>query len=331
MPRLRSQSVSIATTPYYHCVSRCVRRAFLCGQDPRTNRSFEHRRQWLVDRLHVLSDIYAVQVCAYAVMSNHFHLVLRVDREAALSWSDEEVAERYGRLFKHASVQLALLDPKRRAERLELWRGRLWDLSWLMRSLNEYIARRANKEDGCTGRFWEGRFKSQPLLDEAAVLTCMTYVDLNPVRAGIAKGLEDSAFTSIAARLAETTRRIHGGGEQAEEARTGTAPSGLSPFSDQAPEGASGVIPMTMPDYVNLVRWTGRAVVGGKGRCTSPAPAAIARLSIEPQVWLRTMSDRGLSRAGVLGCIEGLSELASRRGQRWVRGYGLARRLFRAA
>ena len=332
MPTPRAQSLNIAVTPYYHCVSRCVRRAFLCGEDPYTNRSFEHRRQWLVDRLHVLSDIFAVEVCAYAVMSNHFHLVLRVDREAALSWSDEEVADRYGRLFKNAKGQLALLDPKRRAARLELWRGRLWDLSWMMRGLNEYIARRANKEDGCKGRFWEGRFKSQPLLDDAAVLTCMTYVDLNPVRAGLAKRLEESSFTSIAARLAEATRRMDGSsGRHVEDLQSGTAPRGLAPFSDQAPPGVAAAIPVTMPDYVNLVRWTGRSVLRGKGRVTGPPPAAIVRLSISPEVWLRTMSEHGLSRAGVLGCVEGLSELASQRGQRWVRGCGLARRLFRAA
>jgi len=77
----------------------------------------------------------------------------------------------------------------------------LKDLSWYMRCLNEKVARMANAEDACTGRFWEGRFKSQALLDEAAVVSCMAYVDLNPIRAGICESLETSAFTSIQERL----------------------------------------------------------------------------------------------------------------------------------
>ena len=131
MTTARANQVHVETTAYYHCISRCVRRAFLCGDDRHSGRNFDHRKQWLVDRLREVGTVFAIEVCAYAVLSNHFHLVLRVDRERAEGWDEAEIVERYGKLFCGSASQLEGLTPKARAERLELWRARLWDLSWL--------------------------------------------------------------------------------------------------------------------------------------------------------------------------------------------------------
>ena len=90
MTRPRKDLISISDTPYYHIVSRCVRRAFLCGTDPHTKQSYEHRRQWIEDRIRLLSSLFAIDICAYAIMSNHYHLVLHVDTQQAQSWSEEE-------------------------------------------------------------------------------------------------------------------------------------------------------------------------------------------------------------------------------------------------
>ena len=172
MPKARKSQISLSDTPYYHCVSRCVRRAFLCGEE--NCRSFEHRRQWVEDRIHVLSEVFAIDVCAYAVMSNHMHLVLHVNKEKADALSTEDVIQRWHKLYKGTLISQRYLSPDLRKElhetqiktvelTAEVWRKRLFDISWFMRALNEYIARAANKEDDCTGHFWEGRFKSQAL------------------------------------------------------------------------------------------------------------------------------------------------------------------------
>ncbi|MDH5905126.1 transposase [Vibrio splendidus] len=159
--------------------------------------------------MRLLSQVFAIDVCAYAIMSNHYHLVLHVNTASAESWSDEEIAQRWTALYKAPLLVSRWLggELKSKAEinkTLELideWRERLQDISWFMRNLNEYVAREANKEEGCKGRFWEGRFKSQALLDEKALLSCVAYVDLNPVRADMAQSLEESEFTSIYERI----------------------------------------------------------------------------------------------------------------------------------
>ncbi|MDY0164217.1 transposase [Desulfobotulus sp.] len=206
----RSTLISLESTPWYHCVCRCVRRPFLCGKAKHSGIEFNHRRGWIAERIMELAAIFSIDVAAYSVMSNHYHIILRVDENRALSWSDHEVFTRWIQLFTGPDVvrrylaqtgDLTHSDQHQLAELAGLYRNRLYDISWFMRMLNESVARKANQEEGISGRFWEGRFKSQALLDEKAILAAMAYVDLNPVRAGMAATPEDSEYTSIKERL----------------------------------------------------------------------------------------------------------------------------------
>ncbi len=164
-------------------------------------------------RLRQLGSAFAVDVYAYAVMSNHFHLVVYLDPSASQKWSDLEVAERWLRVcppkMPDGTIDEDLLVIQRDSivgdpARLALLRGKLASLSVFMKLLKQPIARRANIEDDCTGHFFEQRFYSGALLTEEAVLAAMAYVDLNPIRAKIARTIEDAKHTSIHERLSAT-------------------------------------------------------------------------------------------------------------------------------
>ncbi len=154
------------------------------------------------------------------------------------------------------------------------------DISWLMRMLNESTARMANIEDNCTGRFWEGRFRSQALLDEQALAACMTYVDLNPVRARMAETPETSEHTSIKRRCekAKSTSQPNHHNQQAKL---------LLPFAGNPRSEMPKGLPFRLTDYIQLVDWTGRSILEDKlGAIDSHLPGVLARLQIDPKHWL---------------------------------------------
>ena len=286
MPKPRKELVSLAATPYYHCVSRCVRRAFLCGSD--AGRCFEHRRGWIESLILEQAQVFAIDIAAYAVMSNHFHVVLHIDVEQSEGWAVREVVERWHQLYKgHPVTQRYVNDePLSVAEQAlvttlaEIWRERLTSISWFMRRLNETIARMANEEDDCTGHFWEGRFKSQALLDEKALAACMAYVDLNPVRAQMAPTPEDSDYTSVQTRVkkAKTAKQPNHPNQQTPL---------LMPFAGSPKQDMPQGIPMRLTDYLDLVDWTGKQLrENKKGQIDTKLPPILNRLNIDPQHWL---------------------------------------------
>ncbi len=325
MTKPRSSIVSVSDTPYYHCISRCVRRAFLCGEDAYTGQSFEHRRDWFIERLATLSEVFTIEVCAYAVMSNHCHLVLYIDSDALRELSIDEVIHRWLKLYRGPEVIKRYLagDDLNEFEQAavssiaETWRGRLGDLSWYMRCLNEYIARRANAEDGCTGRFWEGRFKSQALLDEQALLTAMAYVDLNPIRAKMATAIADSDKTSGQQRLQAATR------PQTEEQVA------LRAFSGMETHPQSG-LPFNAQDYLQLIDWTGHCVRQDKrGSIDDTVAGILTQLNIATDEWLPTVTKMQQRYELVMGSPESMKAHAESRGGCFYRGYRHALNFYR--
>lgn len=174
MTKARCQQVSLEATPYYHCVSRCVRRAFLCGFDLATGKDFEHRRAWIEERILYLPSIFCIDVCAYAVMSNHYHVVLHVDQKKVESLSTMDVVRRWHQLCKgtlltqayERGLGLSKAEQDAVDDLVNEWQERLSVFSWFIRNIDEWLAREANTKDQRTGRFWERRFKSRALLDE---------------------------------------------------------------------------------------------------------------------------------------------------------------------
>jgi hypothetical protein len=302
-------------------------------------------------RLRELAGVFAVEVASYAVMSNHLHVVLRLDPEAAQSWPAQVVAERWCSVFhkclpKDAAGRVPAVvvaqfaqDGAWVAER----RKRLGSLSWFMRALSEEIARRANREDGCTGRFWEGRFVSVPLLDQAALVACMAYVDLNPVRSRMADRPERSTHTGARERIRGRQRlrvveraRARGMDEHAVLAQAGLAAAPrhaedgvwVAPLARCVVEGPEPVAAgdpgrlkpaLQVDEYLTLLEATGRALNAGKRGTIPPELAPIlARLDLRVEDWLTTMRGwRGMLGAAI-GAATSRATEAARRGLQWM-------------
>ena len=340
MPRPRSHQFDPAKPPWVHCVSRCVRRAFLCGTDHSGN-DVEHRKLWIEQRLRLLSQQAACDVAAYAVMSNHLHVVLRMRPEVAAGWPARDVVCRWLSIWPRERLPDGSAVLPQEAEILRLaadaalvarWRERLCDLSWTMKALKEHLARRANKEDGCSGAFWEGRFKSVPLLDQAALVACMAYVDLNPIRAKVADRPEGSRFTGAYERIrvrkavrAAARLRKAGSHEQASvvlrkagiDARRSDADraSWLTPIVCCQANGS----PLSLDDYLILVDRTGRIIREGKrGSIPADLLPILRRLDIDIDNWIACMLGwRQFLGAAVGGMAARVAE-ATRRGIHWV-------------
>lgn len=296
-----------------HCTNRCVRRANLCGLDPVTGRDFEHRRQWIRDRLAFLAGLFAIDVLSYAVTGNQFHVILRSRPDVAREWKEDEVAIRWWQLFPQRrtregdAAEPAEMDLKVLVARSAELRLRLSSVSWFMRCVSEVIARWANAEDQCTGRFWEGRFKSTLLSDNAAVLGGMIFVDLNALQATETSSVENAPCTGLRERLQDLAavppdvnrakaELLVATGEQSgwlspmrcqevNEKISGTCSSGQRRASDWC------CADLSLIDYRQLAEWTAACVRSGGAHAVLEYPPRVVRgLQLDPTGWLNLIS-----------------------------------------
>ncbi|WP_101757229.1 transposase [Oceanicoccus sp. KOV_DT_Chl] len=294
----RRTLVCVDDTPFYHITSRCVRRSFLCGVDHATGTDYSHRRLFIEQRIHLLSSIFAIDIAAYAVMSNHLHLVLKLSPEVIDKWTDREVVDRWTSLFKGPLLiqkygKGGLLDTAEQQavnDIIDTYRRRLADLGWFMKCLNEPIARMANREDGCTGHFWEARYRSQALLTEEALLSCMAYVDLNPVRAATATSPEQSEHTSIKERIRPSLHLADAITTLVQTHQLNHFNVTLKPllaFEGNVTLNEQQGIHFSLYDYLELVDFTGRVVHDDKRGAIAPQlPLILQRLGINRNTWL---------------------------------------------
>ncbi|MGB0937342.1 MAG: transposase [Colwellia sp.] len=326
MPKPRSQQISLIDTKHYHVYSRTVRKAMLCGTDKESGLSYEYRRKWIVSRLSKLTQAFSIKICAYAVMHNHLHLVVHIDDDIVSTWSINEVLERWHKIFKGTLLTQQYLnnEPLNSSQKAmiestaNIYRQRLMDISWFMRSLCEPIARRANEEDDCKGHFWEGRFKSQALLDEKALLACMAYVDLNPIRAGISTTPEKSMFTSIQQRIKLAVK--------------GKQPKELLPFIGSEHLKKSIGIKFNLKEYLLLVDETSRKqskssniVLNGNVK------NILSRLQINQESWFKLTRDFEKIFTGAVGSADNISEFTSHVGLHRAHGIYSAKNYLNSA
>ncbi len=241
-----------------------------------------------------------------------------------LKWTDEEVAERWlmaypGRLGLPENTKLR--EMKKQAimaavDKLKSYRKRLGSLSWFMSRLNEPIAKQSNAEDYCTGKFWEGRYSAQALLDETAVFSCMAYVDLNPVRAKITEKLEDSKNTSIKKRL-ENIQKSQGKSQLNKN---------IEAISGQIKQQR---IFMLLKDYIQLVEWTGKSIAHpNKASIPEHITPILQRLNLQQGHWLKQIENYSSNYCHVVGSVEKIREKAAKLKRRCFHGIAAAKLLY---
>jgi REP element-mobilizing transposase RayT len=353
----RAEVFDPAEIAVVHVMARTVRRCFLLGADPVSRKNFDHRRDWIEIKLQHLAATMGIDLLGFALMSNHFHLVLRSRPEVVETWNDEEVARRWLvlcplrkiRTSDNNSDEYIAAEPTtaelnaicKNPIRLAQVRRRLSDISWWMRLLCQHIAQRANREEGGgLGKFWQSRFKAIRILDEATLLACSAYVDLNPIRAAMAQSLEDSQHTSAKHRF-ESIEQQAQGVESATCSDGFLAPVCVDEVHDPiGPHPSSrfprcsdkGFLSMSALEYLQLLDWTARQVRPDKpGSTPDDLPPILDRLRLEPKIFTDQVRLFGRMFSAAAGQPQTLSDARSLRTHRRYYVRPLARTVFATA
>ena len=295
----RARLVDLSVARWYHCISRCVRQAFLLGEGP------INRKAWIENRLEELAQIFAITVGGFSALDNHLHVLLRLDPDIASGWSDEGVVRRWGRLYPPRDKRRRVLPVSDQwvQDRLghPAWvataREQLKSLSWFMKCLKEPLARLANRQDKTRGAFFEERFQSIAVLDEEALLSISVYIDLNPVAAGLAQTPEASEHTSIKQRVDHV--KTQGRTDDLAAAQEGSVAGSqacrgleeslwLCPIEDRrgldsTREGMSAGF--SLGGYLLLVEYTGRLFRDGKAVIPAALAGVFERLGCTADRW----------------------------------------------
>jgi len=343
----RSEVFEPAENGVYHVYNYVVRRCFLCGKDPVSGKDFSYRRKFIVERLRQLADFFAIDVMAHSILSNHFHIVVRNRPDLVKAWDDREVARRWCMICpEKRAPDLSPLPPTEarlkalladKEELLEL-RSRLSNPSWLMRQVCQYIARRCNAEDNQRGRFFGDRFQMKRLLDEAGVLACMAYVDLNPINAGMCNTLEGYAEVSIGERMrslddlpvdtAEWLAPLSLAGETDRQSvrRVGSKKSSKSsPPAEAAPVERLGCLPMELEQYVELLQWLAvrkRPELAAKLPRSKEGDRVLRGLGLDAAAFATALDHYERQFFTVVGCPVSTKREAKRRNRRWLQSPG---------
>ena len=338
--RARGQIARADVPGTYHLSSRCVRRAFLMGTDSYTGIDYNHRRLWVDERLKLLVANFGIDVAFTASLSNHLHLVVRTYPRMLQRMSNMEVARRWLWVFPGKRVLdgnwikpdekrvKALAKNKKLIKKL---RRRLSDISWFMSALSEYIARRSNKEDEVTGRFWEGRFKSRCVSGENALLICGLYVDLNPVRAAEYALPEDAPHTSVAHRIACRKSKAPQQSDDwlAEFTRTESNRDLEQPSASGRRATDQGLLPISLDEYLQILDCVGRQERPGKrGKIPENVAPILERLGIKADALHDTVVNYDDCFADFVASADEFSDRAKETGAKFLHGRRAARRIF---
>ena len=278
----------------------------------------------------------------WLMLSNHYHIVVHIDKERLKELSDKAVMDRWCQLFKgpliiqklRAGQLLSQAERDTASSIIAIWRNRLVDLGWFMKCLNEFISRKANAEDNCKGHFWESRYKSQALLDEVALLSCMSYVDLNPIRAGVADSLESSEYTSIQERLAQykkqlDKKKVAAISQFEEQTATAELRSFLPDSGGLKEMKRQKHIPFKLLDYLQLLEWTGRVRRLDK-RAVIPdyVPPILVSLGVDESEWQSHIDYFGVRYFHIVGAPKAVETLAQQSNYKWLKGVVPLRKVY---